>query len=213
ESIGAIPPSAVFISLATIATAPTATVAAGIGDLLANPVALRDWKLASVHGLAEIDQPAWDMSAQSYELISGDLDRPIAELAADAAFIRRLSDALILSGTAMIEAGTSRPASGGEHEISHAIDHLYGGRAMHGAQVAFATVISLALYGEDTERFRRTLAGLGLPTEPADLGFDADDLVQVLLEAPNTRPGRFTIIEEANLEADSARRLINDIWP
>ena len=40
----------------------------------------------------------------------------------------------------MIAAGTSRPASGGEHEISHAIDEIFGGRALHGAQVAFGCV-------------------------------------------------------------------------
>lgn len=213
ESIGAVAPMAVFVSLATIAGAPQRTVAAGIGDLLANPLALRDWQLASDRGLEELDQRAWEMSAESYDLIAKDLKRGVVELAHDPNFVRRLADALILSGTAMIASGTSRPASGGEHEISHAIDHLYGSRGLHGAQVAFGSIISMALYGDDIEPFRVLLRGLDLPDTPDALGFTREDVVRVILEGPNTRPGRFTILEEANLDAAGAEHLIDKIWP
>jgi glycerol-1-phosphate dehydrogenase [NAD(P)+] len=113
---------------------------------------------------------------------------------------------------AMILAGTSRPASGAEHEISHAIDAGFGGRALHGAQVAFGCVLSVELYGEDTRAFRRQLETLALPRHPAELGLTEDDLVQLLLDAPDTRPGRFTILEDADLDADGARALVRRIW-
>lgn len=213
ESIGAVEPRAIFLSLPTLVNAPVASVTAGIGDLLANPLALRDWALAADRGLEEIDQTAWDMSARAFSEIEPHLGTDPAALAADPEFLRTLADALILSGMSMIRSGTSRPASGGEHEISHAVDQLFGGRAMHGAQVAFGAIISLALYDEDTDAFRARLARLGLPQHPADLGLDEDETVQVLLEAPDTRPGRFTIIEHADLDADSARALIRKIWP
>ena len=212
ESIGAIAPRGVFVSLPTLVGAPAASVAAGLGDLLANPLALRDWKLAAERGLEQIDQRAWDFSVESFRLIEGDLDTDPAVSAKDPAFLRRLADALVLSGTAMIHAGTSRPASGGEHEISHAIDELYGGRALHGAQVAFGCIISLALYEEDTTAFRARLRRLGLPEHPRDLGLNEDELVRVLVEAPDTRPGRFTILEQADLDDPRWERLLRNLW-
>ena len=212
ESLGAIAPTAVFISLQTLFGAPRDSVAAGVGDLLANPLALRDWKLAAERGLEELDERAWEMSVESYELIKDHLDEEPATWAKNLGALRRLADALVLSGMAMITSGTSRPASGGEHEISHAIDELFGGPAMHGAQVAFGCIISTALYEDDIEPLRTVLERMGLPHEPSQLGMSEDDVVRVLLEAPNTRPGRFTIIEEANLDAASARALVRRIW-
>ena len=212
ESLGAIAPTAVYISLATLFGAPHDSVAAGVGDLLANPLALRDWKLAAERGLEELDDRAWEMSVESYELIKDHLDVEPAKWAQDQGALRRLADALVLSGMAMIVSGTSRPASGGEHEISHAIDELFGGRAMHGAQVAFGCIISTALYEEDVEPLRTILRRMDLPHEPSALELSEDDLVRVLLEAPDTRPGRFTILEEANLNDAQARALVRRIW-
>jgi glycerol-1-phosphate dehydrogenase [NAD(P)+] len=113
----------------------------------------------------------------------------------------------------MICAGTSRPASGAEHEISHAIDQLHGGRALHGAQVAFGAIVSVALYGEDTDTFRARLRRLGLPQHPSELGLTPEEVVVVLLEAPETRAGRFTVLEDADLDEDAARALVAKIWP
>jgi glycerol-1-phosphate dehydrogenase [NAD(P)+] len=212
ESLGAIEPRAAFISLPTIAKAPPESIRAGLGDLLANPLALRDWALAAERGLEEIEQRAWDMSVQSFELIEDALDQDPAISVRDPKFLRRLSDALVMSGTAMIVSGTSRPASGGEHEISHALDELYGGRALHGEQVAFGCIFSIALYDDDVESFKKRLVILGLPHEPAALSLSTQDLTEVLLAAPNTRPGRFTILEQADLDAADARRLIERVW-
>lgn len=212
ESVGAIAPRGVFISLPTLLRAPLESLRAGIGDLLANPLALRDWQLASERGLDEVDHQAWDLSVQSFELIEQDLDADPVSLNRDPAFLRRLADALVLSGLAMIASGTSRPASGGEHEISHAIDELLGGRAMHGAQVAFGCIFCAALYGDDPLAFRARLRQLGLPQHPAELKLARAELIDVLLRAPDTRPGRFTILEDANLDEAGAASLVKTIW-
>ena len=212
-SVGAVPPRAVFISLPTLLDSPVASLRAGLGDLMANPLALRDWALAAERGLEETNQRAWDLSVESVELIKPHLSADPTEQAKDPRFLRRLADALVLSGLAMICAGTSRPASGAEHEISHAIDAAFGGRAMHGAQVAFGCVISMALYEDDWMALRRVLARVGLPQDPAELGLSESDMVRLLLEAPDTRPGRFTILEYADLDARKARKLLRRIWP
>lgn len=212
ESIGAVAPRAVIVPLPTLATAPVASVAAGLGDLLANPLALRDWALAASRGLEDIDERAWAFSTESFEAVEPFLDQDPAVSEKDPDFLRHLADALVLSGMSMICSGTSRPASGGEHEISHAIDELYGGRALHGAQVAFATLISMALYGDDVEPSKLRLKKLGLPSHPSDLGFSEDEIVEVILAAPDTRPGRFTILEDSELDATKARELVRRIW-
>ncbi|MDQ4094921.1 MAG: iron-containing alcohol dehydrogenase [Actinomycetota bacterium] len=213
ESVGAIPPRLVFVSIPTLVDAPVDSVRAGLGDLMANPFALRDWALAAERGLDVVDQRAWDLSVESFQLIKRHLDEDPHRAAQDPLFLRELADALVLSGNAMTYVGTSRPASGAEHEISHAIDETYGGRALHGAQVAFGCIVSVALYGEDTAAFRRQLERLGLPQHPADLGLDADDVVRLLLVAPDTRPGRFTILEDADLDEPKASSLVRRIWP
>ena len=213
ESVGAIPPRLVFVSVPTLAGAPTASVRAGLGDLIANPLALRDWALAAERGLEVVDQRAWDLSVESFELIKRHLDIDPLEASKDPVFLRELADALVLSGMAMTYVGTSRPASGAEHEISHAIDELYGGRALHGAQVAFGCIFSVALYGEDTDAFRNQLQRIGLPQHPSELGLDEDEVVGLLLAAPDTRPGRFTILEDADLDEVRTRELVHRIWP
>ena len=213
ESVGAISPRLVFVSVPTLLNAPVASVRAGLGDLMANPLALRDWALAAERGLEETEQEGWDLSVESYQKIKRHLDADPTEASRDPVFLRELADALILSGKSMISVGSSRPASGGEHEISHAIDELYGGRALHGAQVAFGCIVSVALYGEDTEAFRDQLARLGLPEHPSELGLDEDDMVRLLVAAPDTRPGRFTVLEDADLDPGRARRLVRRIWP
>jgi glycerol-1-phosphate dehydrogenase [NAD(P)+] len=212
QSLAAIAPRVVYLSMPTLVNAPLDSVRAGLGDLMANPLALRDWALAADRGLATIDQSAWDLSASSFEMVQDYVARDLAEVAGDPRFLRRLADALVLSGLSMIRSGTSRPASGGEHEISHAIDALFGGRALHGAQVAFGCIFSLALYGEDVEAFKRQLQLVGLPHHPKQLQLTMEDTVSVLLGAPETRPGRFTVIEDADLDEAEAIKLVRRTW-
>ena len=48
----------------------------------------------------------------------------------------------------------------------------------------------------------------GLPVTPAELGLTTDEFVQVVLHAPRTRPGRYTILEHLDLgEADVRKRV------
>ncbi len=213
ESLEAVAPHVAFFSLPTLIRAPISSLRAGIGDLLANPLALHDWKLASDAGLERINHAGWHLSAESFRLIEPLLEEPLCRERVEPWLIGLLAHALVDSGLAMLMVGTSRPVSGAEHKISHAIDELFGGRAHHGAQVAFASLVSVALHGLDIEGFRRCLVNLGLPHHPRQLGLSHHDMVEVLLRAPNTRPGRFTILELAALEAPEASVLVRSLWP
>ena len=55
----------------------------------------------------------------------------------------------MLSGLAMAMAGYSRPCSGADHEILHAIDHLFPGTAGHGELAGVGALFSTYLRGAD----------------------------------------------------------------
>lgn len=212
ESSSAVSPTAAFFSLPTIRKAPLASIQAGIGDLMSNPLALKDWDLAGEVTEEHIKRSAWHLAVESYHLIEPLLEDELGEGLREPKVLGRLSHALANSGLAMMRAGSSRPASGAEHKISHAIDATLGGRALHGQQVAFACLISAALHGTDVEKLRAQLINVGLPHHPRALGLTHDDLVALVLAAPRTRPGRFTILEHLALTPTGASEVIRSIW-
>src|SRR5690606_12773580 len=87
-----------------------------------------------------------------------------------------LLEALILSGLSMLVAGSSAPASGGEHLISHYVDMkaaLYGSsHDLHGVQVGVATLHCLRLW-------ERILALDPAAIDPAALAAQQPDMEQV----------------------------------
>jgi glycerol-1-phosphate dehydrogenase [NAD(P)+] len=121
-----------------------------------------------------------------------------------------LAEALVCSGLAMAVCGTSRPSSGGCHEIMHAIDALYPGTASHGELAGLGALFCTFLRG-DERRFPEMadcLARHGLPRLPADVGLTDDQFVEAVRFAPGTRPDRYTILEHLDLSrADIERRL------
>jgi glycerol-1-phosphate dehydrogenase [NAD(P)+] len=110
----------------------------------------------------------------------------------------------------MTVAGSSRPCSGGDHEILHAIDQLFPGAGTHGELAGVGALFCTWLRGDDcsTALLADCLARHGLPRTPADLGLSAADFTKAVLCAPATRPGRFTILERLCLtEVQAAARV------
>jgi glycerol-1-phosphate dehydrogenase [NAD(P)+] len=117
---------------------------------------------------------------------------------------------LLLSGLAMAAAGTSRPCSGAEHLVSHALDaQLGGGAALHGAQVALGCLVSAAAHGSPLlATLRRLFVRLRLPTCPADLGLTHRHLVAAVRAAPATRPERWTVLSQGYEDEASVAGLV-----
>lgn len=189
-------PAAVLLSLPLLVTAPQTSFVAGLGDLISNEFALRDWALAEERGRDQVAREAWLFSDESLLLVEALLDEDPSETSTDPAAVALLGTALVNSGMAMLIAGSSRPASGAEHKISHAIDTLYGGRALHGAQVAFGSVLATHLYGCSVDPLSQRLRRLGLPATAQDLGLTKPGLRTVLAQASAFRPDRYTILDE-----------------
>ena len=76
-------------------------------------------------------------------------------------FLTALAEGLVLSGMAMAAAGSSRPSSGADHEIMHAIDALFPGTANHG-EVAGVGALFSAFVRESAVFWRAFIARSGI---------------------------------------------------
>lgn len=201
-------PTAVLADLETLTSAPIGFARAGVGDLLSNRTALIDWRLAEAAGKDQVDDFAALLSACAHLLVEGLDLAPLAEGQLTYELAQRLLDGLVLSGLAMEIAGTSRPCSGAEHLISHALDVLEPGTAPHGEQVAFGTLVATALQGGDVEALRVQLSAVGMRSALTGFDLGAARLAEVVAYGPATRPGRFTVLDADRPSGAELRALI-----
>ncbi len=220
KSLGATMPVALIVPLYIIERGSIEHIQAGIGDLIANLSAIADWQLAAQKNNEEIDDFAIMLSRraainivqtlENQTLTHKNLPKEIQEtILKDPNFLKALIENLALSGIAMSIAGNSRPCSGAEHLISHAIDQLYGHgtKAMHGIQVLIATLFLEQFRDSDLldpktkspeeSRLKQILKKLGFPTEFKDIGISDAELKSILELAPRTRVGRYSILNES----------------
>jgi glycerol-1-phosphate dehydrogenase [NAD(P)+] len=189
-------PIAVVVDLDYVEKGPERQSRAGIAELVSNISALADWELAREVRGEPVDGLAVTLSRIGAEAVlnhPGDMS--------DDGFVTLLAEGLITSGLAMAVCGSSRPCSGGCHEICHAIDITLGGKALHAEQVGVGALFCTHLRG-DTVRFAQlngVLRRHGLPRLPVDLGLTFDQFVDVVAYAPRTRPDRYTILEHLDL--------------
>ncbi|GAA2812786.1 iron-containing alcohol dehydrogenase family protein [Kitasatospora paracochleata] len=202
-SYGVPSPIGIVVDLDVVAKAPKRFVAAGIGDVVSNISACADWELSHAVTGEPLDGLAVAMARSAAENLlrhPGSLE--------DRDLLTSLAEALVLSGIAMNIAGSTRPSSGACHEISHALDVLYPKRsAQHGEQCGLGAAFASHLRGEceltglivDRLRFH------GLPVTADQIGFSAAEFTEAVHYAPNTRPGRFTILEHLDLSPSDIR--------
>jgi glycerol-1-phosphate dehydrogenase [NAD(P)+] len=148
RTVPAQPPVAVFADLDTLAAAPKAMIAAGFGDMAGKFTSLADWRLGHL---------LW---GEAYsEAIAGRVRRALERCLSAATLdsresVRGLMEALVESGQAMADFGSSEAASGSEHHLSHYWEllQLRQGRPplLHGAKVGVGAVLVARIY--DTVR-------------------------------------------------------------
>jgi glycerol-1-phosphate dehydrogenase [NAD(P)+] len=196
-SYGVPAPIAVLVDLNLIEQAPIRSIRSGIGEIVSNLSAIADWEAAHAQHGEAIDGLAVSLARTAAEAV---MNHP-GDVQGDD-FLVTLAEGLVLSGIAMVVAGTSRPSSGACHEISHAIDLTQPARrAYHGEQVGLGAAFAWFLRG-DQRAFDATVDCLhrhGLPVRPSDLGFSLPEFAAIVAYAPQTRPGRITVLEQSAL--------------
>jgi glycerol-1-phosphate dehydrogenase [NAD(P)+] len=181
RSLRAVMPSGVIVDTSVIASSPRRTSRAGLGDLISNLLAISE----------SAARPGLDIE---------DLDDPTS--------IDVLAKGLVMSGLAMATAGTSRPCSGAEHLISHALDQTLGSRAaLHGEQVALGCLVAGVAHGQYLPQIRGLFARVGLPRHPREVGITYDEMRAAVQLAPSMRPERYTILSTMSL----SHRVIDDL--
>jgi glycerol-1-phosphate dehydrogenase [NAD(P)+] len=141
------PPRVILADLETIAAAPAEMSGWGYGDLAGKMPAGGDWLVADALGVEPIDDTAWP-------LVQDNLRGWLAEAAGvrkgEGGAIAGLFVGLTVTGLAMELHGSSRPASGADHQVAHIweMEQLAhrGEKSSHGACVAIGCLSMLALF-------------------------------------------------------------------
>jgi glycerol-1-phosphate dehydrogenase [NAD(P)+] len=196
-SYGVQMPIAVIVDLDYVRRSDVRMRSSGIGDVVSNLSAIADWQLAARSRGEPVDGVAVTFARTPAMAVVHRTDSVDSD-----EFLVALAEALVLSGLAMATAGSSRPCSGSEHEIVHAIDHLFPGTANHG-ELAGAATLFTSFLREDQQLLEMVdgcLTRHGLPRTPGDLGLTDEQFARAAHYAPRTRPDRYTVLEDVDLD-------------
>ncbi len=149
ETVKAGLPLAIVCDVDILKNAPLDMIKAGYGDIIGKYSALCDWRLSNiVNGeyLCEyIYKTTADMVEKTLSLAKGLMERDEESVAA-------LMEALVVVGIMMSFAGSSRPASGSEHHLSHFFEivGIVNGEDYfpHGIDVAYSTIVTASMREE-----------------------------------------------------------------
>ena len=136
-------PLAIVADTEVLAAAPIEMLKAGYGDIIGKYSALNDWKLSHLINNEYFCPYIYDLT---YNQIERTLKLADGLLCRNEESVKAVMEALVVIGILMSFAGSSRPASGSEHHLSHffeitgIIDNTE--YFPHGIDVAFSTVIT-----------------------------------------------------------------------
>jgi len=196
RSFGVDSPLGLIVDFSIIKKSPKKLLLAGVGDLLSNSSALKDWKLANIKGLENINEFSFMISRSANNLL---ITYSEADLYSNI-FLKDLTYGLVNSGLAMLWCGSSRPASGSEHLISHAIDEFYPDKSrIHGIQVAWAYLLIEKYCRKDIQEYDKlklfyNQIGLSALIK-AEIPFSDKDFLELIPLAIKIR-NRYTILNE-----------------
>ena len=142
-------PTVLVADPAILKEAPFEMIQAGYGDIVGKFSALNDWRLSQVVNGEYFCQDIYDMTM---DMVHKTLALAEGLVRRDEESIKVLMEALIVVGIAMSFAGSSRPASGSEHHLSHffEITGIVHNEEYfpHGIDVAYSTIVTAALRDE-----------------------------------------------------------------
>jgi glycerol-1-phosphate dehydrogenase [NAD(P)+] len=160
-------PDALIADTQLLAEAPLPLNLAGVGDLMAMFTAPADWRIASLLGMD--DTYADDVVTMVREHGQALLQAAPLLREANARAIELTAKVLTLSGLGMGLAGTTAPASGAEHTVSHLLEMAATRQgqpnAYHGAQVGVSAVLAALVWQHVRRRVRAGTRLMRYPSE------------------------------------------------
>ena len=203
HSIVATAPMGVFVDIDIIKKAPSKLLASGCGDLIANITAVKDWQLGHKKKKEYYGRYAADLALMSAKIVMENS----SEFAKKGLDARVIVEGLISAGVASCIAGSSRPCSGAEHLVSHALDKLAPGIGLHGEKCGLGSIMIGKLQGQDWKKIIKTLKDVGAPTSAKQIGLKPEIIVKALMIAQELRPERYTILKEIKMTEKVALNL------
>ncbi|HEY5707294.1 MAG TPA: iron-containing alcohol dehydrogenase family protein [Terrimicrobiaceae bacterium] len=196
-------PFGVILDTAVCLEAPEILWHSGVGDLVSKLTAVADWKLAfHARGTPVDDFAALLSDASVYQFLA----RPKHDLEG----MTLLGTALLLNGIAMSICGSSRPASGSEHLISHALDGFSKRPHLHGLQVGVATYLISLLQGQHSERIAALFDSTGFWKAIANNPFDRAEWIKAARMAPSIKSNFYTVLSSRDCLPEIESALMSD---
>lgn len=203
RSLRAVMPAGVVVDTEVCLGAPDPLWWSGVGDLVAKVTAVADWKLAfHARGTPVNDFAALLSDATVFQFMA----RPTCDLEG----VRLLATALMLNGVAMEVSGSSRPASGSEHLISHALDSLEDRPRLHGLQVGVATYMVSRLQAQGTERIASVLDATGFWAGIEADPFSRATWLEAVRLAPSLKEDFYTVLSARDCAGEVRQMMEED---
>jgi len=180
-------PFGVILDTAVCLDAPEILWHSGVGDLVSKFTAVTDWKMA----FHAIGTPVDDFAAL---LSDASVHQFLARPKRDLEGIRLLGTALLLNGISMSICGSSRPVSGSEHLISHALDRVSKRPRLHGLQVGVAAYLVSLLQGQNSERIAELFNMTGFWRAIGSDPFDRLEWLEAARMAPSIKSDFYTVL-------------------
>lgn len=193
KSFKAKTPYGVIIDTDIIRNSPSCFTYSGIGDLISKYTAIYDWKLAG----RMLKEPVSDFAIQITNNAVENLTKYHNKNIHDLEFLRLICDCLVMSGIAMEVSGSSRPASGSEHLISHAYDMISDNPSLHGIQVGVASYVIGAIQNNpEAQTIKKVLLETGFVNYVSQKPLIRKDFIEAIKLAPSVKPDFYTILSE-----------------
>ncbi|MFX1273165.1 MAG: iron-containing alcohol dehydrogenase [Promethearchaeota archaeon] len=198
-------PIGVIADLSIIEKAPPKLRLAGIGDIVCKASSLSEWRLA----YEKRDEP---FDKRVYSLVKSALESILQDES-----LETLVRAEIDAGRAMSIFGSSRPCSGTEHAISHAMDREP--TDLHGLQVAFTMPLCVHYLQEagyrdyKAENMHQFLIDHAMPSKLDDFGISSDQFLDNVHHALDimTRRNRYSVLQHQDPSDAEILRTLKDL--
>ena len=187
-------PQGVIIDTEIIQKAPPKFFFSGIGDLISKHTSIFDWKLSFKRTGEYVDDFAVMVSFNALENCVNYPDKDLNNLE----YLQIVASSLLLSGVAMEIAGSSRPASGSEHLISHAYDQIAQTPSMHGLQVGVASYAISYLQEQTFHKVEKDLQRTGFFSFMQTNPLNKQEFLEAIKLAPSLKENFYTILSEKN---------------